>query len=314
MRLIRGVRNLRAGDRGCVATIGNYDGLHRGHQAVLSRLFERAREMGQPSLMMTFEPTAAEYFSGDSPPARLTRLREKYQALKHFGLNKLFLVRFDRALAAMEASEFVEVFLVDGLAVSHLVIGDDFRFGRGRQGDLETLRAAGEDYGFAVERVSSFEVDGVRVSSTVIRDALARGDLEAATGYLGRPYRMSGRVIGGEKLGRQLGFATANVSPKRAVMPVQGVFAVRASGIAGAPCDGVASVGTRPTVAGREPLLEVHLFDFDQDIYHCNLDVDFIVRLRDEVKFPDVASMREQIKVDADRARRLLAGDQQRQT
>ena len=307
MRLTRGLHNLRAGDRGCVATIGTYDGIHLGHQFVLARVRKKAADMQCASVMMTFEPTAAEYFDAGSAPPRLTRLSEKFRALKTQQLDAMMVIRFNRRLAVLEAHDFIKEYLVDGLGIRSLIIGDDFRFGRGRQGDLSTLRLAGRDHGFDVEQAASFELNGVRISSTTVRDALARGDMTTAAQYLGRAYRMSGRVIEGRRLGRDLGYATANIVPRRIKSPVNGIFAVRVSGIPGAPFDGVASIGTRPTVAGREPLLEVHLFDFSGDLYGRHLDVDFIARIRDEVKFPDIAALTQQMDKDSDLARTLLS-------
>jgi riboflavin kinase/FMN adenylyltransferase len=306
VELIRGMHNLRERHRGCVATIGNFDGVHLGHQHMLAGVRARAAELGLPAALLTFEPTPREYFEGPAAPSRLTRLREKLEALALYGVDRVVVVRFDRRLQAMGADEFVERLLVDGLGVRHLVIGHDFRFARRREGNLATLQAAGARHGFAVEEICEFLVDGERVSSSLVRDALGRGDLDRATRLLGRPYRMAGRVRLGRKLGRELGFPTANLALHRKVVPLWGIFAVRASGAGLADHPAVASLGTRPTVDGTDPLLEVHLFDFDGDLYGRCLDVDFIARLRDERKFESLDALVEQMHRDAAAAREIL--------
>jgi riboflavin kinase/FMN adenylyltransferase len=306
VELIRGMHNLRERHRGCVATIGNFDGVHLGHQHMLAGVRARAAELGLPAALLTFEPTPREYFEGPAAPSRLTRLREKLEALALYGVDRVVVVRFDRRLQAMGADEFVERLLVDGLGVRHLVIGHDFRFARRREGNLATLQAAGARHGFAVEEICEFLVDGERVSSSLVRDALGRGDLDRATRLLGRPYRMAGRVRLGRKLGRELGFPTANIALHRKVVPLWGIFAVRASGAGLADHPAVASLGTRPTVDGTDPLLEVHLFEFDGDLYGRCLDVDFIARLRDERKFESLDALVEQMHRDAAAARIVL--------
>jgi len=307
MRLIRGLHNLRPDHHGSALTIGNFDGLHRGHQAVLARLRARADELGLTTTVMTFEPTAQEYFTPATAPARLQRLRDKISVLRGLDVDQLLCLRFDRHLAALSAGEFVERILVQGLAVRYLVVGDDFRFGKGRSGDFAFLQKTGRLGGFEVVNTSTFYHGDDRVSSTRIRTALATGDFEAAAHMLGRPYRICGRVAPGHQRGRTIGFHTANIRLHRRVSPLKGVFAVRVYGLHDNAVTGVANVGTRPTVDGSDFVLEVHLFDFDQDIYGRYLDVEFCKKLRDEKKFDSFELLREQITRDATQARRYFS-------
>jgi len=304
-------RRPRPGDQalqtGCVATIGVFDGVHLGHQRILDRVHVEAARLGLPSLVFSFEPTPQEVMSPQQAPARLMRLREKFLVLQSSAIDCLYCPPFDRTLQALVPEEFIEQLLVRTLGVRHLVVGDDFRFGQGRAGTFAHLQAGGRRHGFGVEQVGSVMVGGLRVSSTAIRNALASGDLVTARHLLGRTYRMVGRVSRGQRLGRQLGFPTANIRLQRRVSPVNGIFAVRVHGVDAAPRDAVASIGTRPTVAGVEPLLEVHVFDFDGDLYGRQLGVDFVARLRDETRFDDLESLRRQMELDAAEARRLLA-------
>ena len=306
MELVRGLANLRDPHRGSVVTIGNYDGVHRGHQHMLATVTGRARELGLPATVVTFEPTPREYFEGDSAPARLMRLREKLEALPLYGVDRVVVLRFDRRMQAMGADEFVERLLVRGLGARHVVVGHDFHYARRREGNIDTLRAAGTRHGYAVEEVGRFLVDGERVSSSLVREALGRGDLARAGLLLGRPYRMAGRVRRGQQLGRRLGYPTANLALHRKVVPLWGVFAVRVSGAGLVDHPAVASLGTRPTIDGTEPLLEVHVFDHDGDLYGRYLDVDFVRRLRDERRFESLDSLVEQMHRDAAEARELL--------
>jgi riboflavin kinase/FMN adenylyltransferase len=307
MRLIRGLHNLRPDHHGSALTIGNFDGLHRGHQAVLARLRERADELGLTTTVMTFEPTAQEYFSPATAPARLQRLRDKLAVLHTLDVDQTLCLRFDRRLASMSAAEFVERILVEGLAVRYLVVGDDFRFGKDRSGDFAFLREAGRRSGFEVVNTNTFYHGDDRVSSTRIRSALAAGDFEAATHMLGRPFRICGRVGPGQQRGRTIGFHTANVRLHRLVSPLRGVFAVKVFGLGEQAVNGVANIGTRPTVAGGDFVLEVHLFDFDRDIYRRYLDVEFCKKLRDEKKFDSFELLRQQISLDAEQARRYFS-------
>ncbi len=292
---------------GSVVTIGAYDGLHLGHQKLLTQVVKEARKRNVPSVVVSFEPTPKEYFAGDSPPARLMRFREKFTALEKAGVDIFYCPRFGKAMTVIKADTFIRQLLIQTLNVRHLVIGDDFRFAARREGNIELLRRAGRALDFSVEQVASVTIGGERISSSAIRLALQAGDMQRAHQFLGRPYGMSGKVIRGEKLGRQLGYPTANVNLNRRLSPVLGIFAVRVSGLDGEPLDGVASVGTRPTFMGTKPLLEVHIFDFDRDIYGCQIQVDFIARLRDEEKFDDVQELIKQMDRDSDAAREILA-------
>lgn len=306
MQLIRGIHNLRPSQRGCVATIGNFDGVHLGHQAVIGQLGEEAGRLNLPSVLITFEPQPLEYFRPEQAPARLTRLREKLEALRRFHIDRLLCLSFNRKLAQMPAEEFIRRVLVDGLGIKYLVVGDDFRFGKDRRGDFAMLQAAGREYGFAVVNMHTFAIDGERVSSTRIREAMERGDMAAAEQLLGRSYRMSGRVAHGEKLGRELGFPTANIHVHRKATPLQGIFVVEVFGIEGEPLPGVASLGTRPTVDGKKTILEVYLFDFDRDIYGKHLQVSFLFKLRDEVRYTTLDALKVQIGKDVEDAQRYF--------
>ncbi len=306
MELIRGLHNLRAPHRGAVATIGNFDGVHLGHQAILGRLAEKGAELELPTTVITFEPQPQEFFSPERAPPRLTRFREKLKALGRFSVDRVLLLAFNRQLAEMPAAEFIRRVLVEGLAVEYLVVGDDFRFGRGRAGDFALLQAAGREHGFQVVNMHTFALSEARVSSTRIRGALAAGDLELAAQLLGRPYRLSGRVAHGFKRGRTIGFPTANIHLHRVSSPVSGVFAVELFGVAGEPLAGVANVGIRPTVEGERPLLEVHLFDFSDDLYGHYVHVDLKRKLREERRFESFAALKLQIEQDVIEARRYF--------
>lgn len=306
MELIRGLHNLRPRHLGCVATVGNFDGVHLGHQAVIGQLAERAAELRLPSVVMLFEPHPQEYFRPQEAPARLMRLREKLQALKRYAVDRVLCVRFDGRFASLEAEEFIDRVLVGGLGVRYLVVGDDFRFGARRRGDFAMLKRAGERHGFQVVNMHAFKVDGERVSSTRIRAALAAADLETAEKLLGRRYRMSGRVAHGRKLGRALGIPTANIHLHRPNSPLRGIFVVEMYGLEGEPLPGVANIGTRPTVDGTDVILEVHLLDFDRGIYGAHVSVEFLQKLRDEKRFDSIEAMRVEILNDIARARRYF--------
>lgn len=306
MLLIRGLHNLRPEHRDCVATIGNFDGVHRGHQAVLAALTARARAAGVPSLVITFEPQPLEFFCPEQAPARLTRLREKLEAIAACGVDRVLLIRFSAAFATIEAAHFVRDVLVEGLGIRHLYVGDDFRFGRDRVGDFAMLERMGAEQGFAVESLATVADAGERISSTRIREALERGDLVQAARCLGRPYRVAGRVAHGHKRGRTIGFPTMNIGLLRRSTPLRGVFAVRVHCLCDQPLPGVANIGNRPTLAGDDRfLLEVHLFDYAQDVYGRHVEVDFVERIRDEQKFESFDALREQILRDTQRAREM---------
>ncbi len=283
----------------CVLTIGNFDGVHRGHQALLERLIVQARKLGLPATVMTFEPHPRELFESHQAPPRLTRLREKLRLLESCGVDRVFVCRFNASLAALEAETFVERLLVQGLAVRHLYVGDDFQFGRGRRGNFAMLQTEGARWDFTVESMPTIDWQGERVSSSRIRDLLAAGELEHAARLLGRTYSISGRVVHGKKIGRQLGFPTANIQLKMKRVPLAGVFAVQVRGIAAHPLPGAASLGTRPTLAeGLKPVLEVHLLDFEQSIYGAHVTVDFLHKHRDEARFDTLEELTAHIAQD----------------
>ncbi len=314
MELIRGLANLRPRHQGSVVTIGSFDGLHRGHEAVIARLRALARQYGEPSVVMTFEPTPKEFFEPRQAPPRLMRLREKAEALAELGVDRFMVIHFNAALSRMAAEQFTCEVLHRGLGARHIVIGEGFRFGRQRAGTPAMLREIGATRGFTVDEVAAIEFDGERVSSTAVRAALARNDFTAAERLLGRPYRISGRVIEGQRLGRTLGYATANLRLYRRASPVAGIFAVRVHGVRPGVVEGVASLGTRPTVNGIEPLLETHVFDFAGDLYGRYIGVEFVAKIRDEEKFPDLDSLVVQMHDDARQARTLLARHRSSQT
>ena len=306
MELIRGWHNLRPRHRGCVATIGNFDGVHRGHAAVITDTAERARAHEVPALAITFEPQPREHFAPTSAPARLTRLREKLAAMRALPVERVLVLRFDARLAALEPARFVEELLVDSLGVREVVVGDDFRFGRAGQGDFALLVAEGRRHGFAVARQGTFALDGERVSSSRIRAALESGDLVLAGALLGRPYTLCGRVVRGDRIGRSIGFATANVSLGRRACAVSGVFAAHVRGVGDGVRDAMVNVGNRPTVSGRETRLEVHLFGVERELYGAHLEVELVARLRDEQRFESLDALKAQLARDAAGARRAL--------
>jgi riboflavin kinase/FMN adenylyltransferase len=307
MQLIRGLPPAGALEGGQALTVGTYDGLHLGHQALLARVREHAQRLAVPTLMVTFEPMPREFLSPDNPPARLTSLRERWRCLETMHLDRLCVLRFGTATRSLSADQFAEL-LAERLRPAVVVVGHDFRFGRGGGGTAENLHAAGQRLGFAVDIVAPVTLGGERLSSSAIREALAAGDLTRAERLLGRPYTMTGRVVRGEQLGRKLGFPTANVRFAHRRLPVAGIFAVRVRvrGAADTSLPGVASVGTRPTVGGTEPWLEVHLFDFAGDLYGREIAVQCVEYLRPELKFESVDAMVAQIHRDAALARQLL--------
>ena len=284
-----------------VLTIGNFDGVHLGHRALLARLCAVAAENGLPPAVLTFEPHPREFFAPESAPTRLSNLREKLELIAADGVELAFVCRFDKAFASLTADQFIEQVLVQSLRVRHLIIGDDFRFGAKRAGDFALLKQAGESFGFRVEAMDTVLSGPDRVSSSAVRDALWRGDLERAAELLGRPYVIDGRVVHGDKVGRQLGYATANIRMKHDRPPLLGVFAVEVTGLGGRPLAGVANLGYRPTAnAVLRPILEVHLFDFAADIYGAHLTVRFLHRIRDEMKFADFDELKAQIARDVE--------------
>jgi riboflavin kinase/FMN adenylyltransferase len=306
MLIRRGDEPCRTADSGSVVAIGNFDGLHLGHQAIIGRLLLRGREQRLPAAVLTFEPHPREYFAPEAAPARLMRLRDKAEMLAALGIDELRVLRFGAGVSRWDGVTFIERVLVRAMGAKRIVIGEGFRFGRGREGDIALLRSQGMTRGFEVEAMPPVLVGGQRASSTRVREALAGGRLDEASALLGHDYRMSGRVVAGAQLGRRLGFPTANIRLHRRVSPLAGIFAVRVSGPSLMRHPGVASVGTRPAVGGKEWLLEVHLFDVDRKLYRQRLWVDFIARIRDEIAYDDLAAMTAQMHRDSARARELL--------
>lgn len=305
MQVFRGIPHRAA--QSCALTIGNFDGVHLGHQALLAELQAQARRVALPAAVLTFEPHPREFFTPDSAPARLTSLREKMLLLDAQGVDHLYICRFDGQFASHSADDFVERVLVQGLSTRHLIIGDDFRFGKGRGGDFAHLQRAGAAHRFVVEAMQTVMVGGERASSSAIRTLLAQGDMAHAARLLGRPYSIAGRVVHGNRLGHQLGFPTANIQLKRIRLALAGIFAVTVECIDAAPLPGVASLGLRPTVQGDGRYhLEVHLFDFDRDLYDAHLRVNFLHKLRDEVKYDSLEALTAQIARDCQDARDFL--------
>jgi riboflavin kinase / FMN adenylyltransferase len=305
MKLIRGLAGLRAPAPSCVLSIGAYDGLHLGHQALIGRLIERARQAQAPAVLVTFEPLPREYLQPKDPPARLTSFRERWRLLAPLPLDYLCLLRFDERLRNLSAEEFA-TFLAQGLKARAVIVGHDFRFGRSGTADAQVLQQCGRTRGFEVEVVPAVTSGAERISSSGVRAALARGDFAQAAAWLGRPWSMRGRVVAGERLGRTLGFPTANLLLHRRRAPVAGVFAVRVHGVQPVPLAGVASLGTRPTVNGTVPLLEAHVFDFAGELYGREIAVEFVAKLREEVRFASLAALTSQMQADAAQARALL--------
>ena len=305
---LRGLHNLRDMHRGNVVTIGAFDGVHRGHQAILRQVVEQSRALNLPSLAMIFEPQPHEYFSGEKAPARLMRLGEKVEALFAEGIDRVFCLPFNRALSHLSAEDFIQQILVDGLGVRALVVGDDFRFGRERKGDYPMLQQAGKQYGFALTDTTTYLMDDARVSSTRIRQTLEAGMFNDVKVLLGKPYTISGKVVRGQQLGRELGAPTANVHLHRYRSPLSGVFVVETRIASGEVLPGVANVGVRPTVCGdTKPILEVHLFDRNDDLYGQTIVVEFKQKIREEQRFESVDILREQIQKDIQQAKCCLS-------
>jgi riboflavin kinase / FMN adenylyltransferase len=307
MELVRGLHNISQRHRGCVLTVGNYDGVHLGHQQMIGALKARAAQLRAAATVLVFEPSSKEFIDPDGAPPRLTRWREKFLALAALGVDRLVTLRFDECMRAMTPRCFVDELIVGKLGTRHMVVGDDFRYGSNAGGTIDSLRTAGQAHGFGVDQMAPFVVDGVRVSSTAVRERLELGDFAGAARLLGRPYRMLGRVVQGRRLGRTLGFPTANLRLMRRKPPLWGILAVWVHGIDSRPLPGVASLGTRPTVNGTEPLLEAHVFDFAGDLYGRQLEIEFVAKLRDEVKFDSLEAMTVQMQIDAARAHDILS-------
>lgn len=302
MELIRGINNIKPHHRGTVLTVGNFDGVHQGHQAVIEGTIKQARALNLTATVMLFEPQPMELFLKDQAPARLYRLRDKYLRLRHLGVDQLLCVNFNPAFASIDAMTFIEHLLVEKLNIKHLIVGDDFCFGKNRQGNFAMLVEAGKRLGFNVTDTQSYRLKDCRISSTAIRESLQQGEFEQARLMLGHPFSISGRVSHGNKKGRTIGFPTANVALKRSVSPVRGVFAVRVVTRQG-EYTGVANVGNRPTVGGSKPLLEVHLFAFSQQIYGEQIEVVLHHKLRAERQFDSLEALKTQIALDVEQAK-----------
>jgi riboflavin kinase/FMN adenylyltransferase len=314
MEYVRGLQALKARHRGAAITVGSFDGIHLGHGALIASACGLARQLGKPAMMLTFEPMPREYLSAQSrppqdPPARLTDFRERWRVLERSDLHCVCVLRFDERLRQLTGEQFVEL-LAGTFGASAVVVGQDFRFGRGGAGSITLLRAAAEAGRFALELVPSVCIEDVRVSSSGVRTALAAGDFNRARDLLGRAYSMRGRVVAGEKLGRRLGYPTANIRMRRRKLPMTGIYAVRVRGVDdddphGARA-GVASLGFRPTVNGTEPLLEAHVFDYSGSLYGRELEVEFVAKIRDEEKFANLDLLVQQMHRDAAAARQIL--------
>ncbi|WP_018868982.1 bifunctional riboflavin kinase/FAD synthetase [Thioalkalivibrio sp. ALgr3] len=320
MRLIRGLGRSDGADsglaavRGAVVTIGNFDGLHRGHQAVVDRLLAAAREHAAPSVLMTFEPLPREYFAehagAPTPPGRLQRLRDRLVALDGRGLDAAWVLRFDARLAGLPARDFLEEVLYRRLGARHVLVGDDFRFGRGREGDSALMRAEGERLGFSVESTPTVSDADGRISSTRVRAAAREGGFDEVARLLGRPYRLHGRVAHGDRLGRTIGFPTANVRLGRWPLALRGVYAGWLHGAGGEPLATVANIGWRPTVQGTEQRLEIHVLDAAPELYGARVAFEPRALVRGEQRFDGLDALKAQIARDADTARECLAGDE----
>jgi len=306
MEVARSLHALKTGHNRCVLTIGNFDGVHLGHQSVIRQLRYHADQSKLPAVVMTFEPLPLEFFVPQTAPARLTDFREKMERLAKLSVDKVLCLRFNESLASLPAPTFVKSLLIDGLGVSKLIIGEDFRFGRDRQGDMNLLVKLGNEYGFDVITAGTYDYNGVRVSSSLVRGHLALGEFQKAAALLGRPYQISGRVIHGDKRGRTLGFPTANIALKRNNTPLAGIYAVRVHGLDGRTYAGVANVGTRPVFRGEKVLLETFIFDFDREIYGRRIRVEFLKHLRDERDFVSVEALCRQMEQDVQRAREFF--------
>ena len=307
MELIRGLHNLRPRHRDCVVTIGAFDGVHLGHQAVIRHLQDKSRELGVPSLVVVFEPLPREYFAPLKAPARIMSFREKFYAMRELGVDRLLRVQFNESLREMSAQQFLDDIFVSGLGVRYVVLGDDFRFGNDREGDLEFIRQQGPRYGYEARPTPTLSVDGERVSSTRIREALESADFAEAERLLGRAYSISGKVVYGRQLGQTLGTPTANLELHRLRAPLSGVYVVEVSGAGLERAPGVANVGVRPTVDDSiKANLEVHLLDREIGLYGQHIDVTFRHKLRDEQKFGSVDELRENIATDIENTRGWL--------
>lgn len=310
MKLIRGLNQLSTALKGCVMTIGNFDGVHLGHQALIEQVKSMADDKGLPSLVMIFEPQPIEFFAPTKAPKRLYRLREKIISIQQIGIDYLFCVPFNTSFSQLTAEQFVINYLVDALKVRHLVIGDDFCFGKNRCGNYALLQKMGNDNHFTVQNTLTIQQQNERVSSTKIRELVADNDFDMAAKFLGKPYALNGKISHGKKLGRDIGFPTINIRIGEIPVVVEGIFAVRVKGLdnsgSESAINGVASIGTRPTVNGEGVLLEVYLFDFNQDVYGQTVTVEFLTRIRPEQDFISIDVLIEHIKQDVEIAKQFF--------
>ncbi len=295
--------------RESAVTIGNFDGVHRGHQLVICQLRRVAAAAGLPTVVIIFEPQPIEFFAPDKAPKRLARFRDKIAYLKAQHIDYLLCLHFDADLAALSAKEFVQRILIDSLQTRHLVIGDDFHFGRQRQGNFSFLQQNSERFGFRVDETETLLQDGDRVSSTRVRECIQQEDFKRAAELLGRPYSLSGRIAHGKKLGRQLGYPTINIKMGDKTLIVKGIFAVQVKGIDNQPLRGVASIGTRPTVNGVDTILEVYILDFDRDVYGYRVEVEFLHKIRNEEKFDSLDELTAHIAQDTAKAKAFFDQD-----
>lgn len=299
MELIRGLHNLRPRHRGCVATIGAFDGVHNGHQAVLGHLLQKAQEFKLPSTVILFEPLPREYFAPLQAPPRLMSFAEKFRALEALGIDRVLRVRFVESLRNMGAESFIERIFVDGLGVRYIVVGDDLRFGRGREGDFDLMQSLGSRYGYEAMHTDTLGISGTRVSSTRIREALEKADFVLAEELLGRPYSMTGKVVYGDQRGRTLGVPTANLELHRLRSPLAGVYVAQVTGAGVESAPAVVNVGTRPTIGeGLRANLEVHLLDYAGDLYGKTLTVTFRQKIRNEARFESLDELKDQLEKD----------------
>lgn len=289
-----------------VVMLGNFDGVHIGHQQLIHALMTASHELKIPSVLLTFEPNPSEFFPSKTPLARLMRLSEKWRCVQNYGIDYFYCMRFNALLANLSPDDFVKKILVDQLGVKKIIVGDDFRFGAKRAGDVETLKTLGKKYDFEVDALPQAMHNGDRISSTRIRDAVKQGDFETAAALMGRPLTLSGKVSYGSQLGRQLGFPTANIHLHRKQVPMMGIFVVRVHGLQEKPLQGVASIGYRPTFNGKQILLEVFIFDFSEMIYGRRITVEFLHKIRDEVRFESVPELILQMQDDVSVARKYF--------
>ena len=311
MEFIRDLHNLHASHKGCVVTIGNFDGVHLGHQAIIRQLQAASTENHQPAGVVIFEPHPQEFLHPDRAPARLMRLREKLIYLRQSEIDRVVCLRFNRALSSLPAEDFIRNVLVNKLGVRHLIVGEDFRFGNKRKGDISTLTQSGKTYGFTLECTESCKIDGRRVSSSWAREVLEAGDMIQAEKLLGRPYAINGRVVHGDKRGRELGYPTINIDLHRLKSPVSGIFAARVHGLGSEPAEAVVSIGTRPMFGGKTINLEAHLLDFDRDVYGVYVTVELLKQLRKEHMFDTINKLKVQMKNDVAEAREFFQGQKQ---